>query len=233
MRVVGLMVLFALWVFGARTSAATQSLAFTLWDLVGAGAMWVLSSRYPKVVQQAVRALALGWLVIALGDAILTLELFTHAPEGSLIQAVRVGVHLLGGAVVLVGGTLLPWAMERQGLYPPKASWRYVTLALLGAALLSAVLVLARNVSLLDLVLQMVTFYLAFLFGQQVFALSGGRLSEGLQNVFGALLLISIGRVINELVGLSRVATILSDLCWIAGATLLVYALRRRHHGLA
>lgn len=228
MRVVGLVVLFALWVFGARTSAATQSLAFSLWDLVGASALWWLSGRYPKVVQQALRVLALGWLVIALGDALLTLELFTQAAPSSPTQTMRVGVHLLGGAVVLVGGTLLPWAMERQRLYPPGAFWRYVALALLGAALLSGALVLARNVSLLDLVLQMVTFYLAFLFGQQVFVLSGGRLSEGLQIVFGALLLISIGRVINELVGLPRVATILSDLCWIAGATLLVWATRRR-----
>jgi hypothetical protein len=226
-----LLLLFVVWIWGARQGqVVAQSLAFSLWDGVGAMALWVLGGRYKGPLGLTLRGLGLGWGIQGLADALYTLELYLGLqglPNGS-VRGVRQWLNYAGTAAVLLAGTAFPWAMEQRGLYASGSFIRLTMIALLGTVVAVTALSLIHPVSNFDLVFNGAAFFLALLFLQQAFMLQGGYIGEGLQIASGAILLVSMARVIYVLSVEASWSGVLSDLFWIAGALFVVVAVRRR-----
>ena len=225
-----LLVLFAVWVWAARGGqVVVQSLAFSLWDGVGAIALWVLSSRYSGPLGLTLKGLALGWGVQGVADALYTLEIYLglQGLPNEPIRGIRQWFNYAGAAVVLLAGTAFPWAMEQRGLYSKGSFIGLLLLTLLGTVVAVVGLHQLRPLTSFDLIFNVAAFFLALLFVQQTFMLQGGRIGEGLQIATGAILLVSIARVVYALSVEAPWSTTISDLFWIAGALFVVIAVRR------
>lgn len=226
-----LLVLFAVWMWGAREGqVVVQSLAFSLWDGVGAIAMWLLGIRYSGPLGLTLKGLALGWGVQGVADALYTLELYLglQGLPNIQVRGIREWFNYTAGAVVLLAGTAFPWAMEQRGLYSARSFIRVTMLALLGTVMAIAALSLVRSLSNFDMVFHGAAFFLALMFVQQTFMLQGGRIGEGLQIATGAVLLVSMARVTYALSVEAPWSAVISDLFWIAGALFVVIAVRRQ-----
>ena len=222
--------LFAVWAWAAREGQVVlQSLTFSLWDGVGAIALWALSSRYSPPLSLTLKGLALGWGIQGVADALYTLEIYLglQGLPNDPIRGVRQWFNYAGAAVVLLAGTAFPWAMQQRGLYARGSFIWLVLVASVGTIGAVVGLHQIRPLTSFDLIFNVAAFFLALLFVQQTFMLQGGHIGEGLQIATGAILLASMARVIYALSIETPWSTTISDLFWIAGALFVVVAVRR------
>jgi hypothetical protein len=151
--------------------------------------------------------------------------LFTYNEATGLdTRAIREGIYLVGVTLLLLMGSLLPFRMERQGLYPLGFALRLALLAGLGGVLLSALTTLIRPLSLVELIYAVVAFYLTLLFAQQTPVLAGGRIGRYLQEVVWALVLGSLARVVYVLGGVppAQWSIVAYDVLWMASMSVLL-----------
>lgn len=120
-------------------------------------------------------------------------------------------------------GTLLPFSMERQGLYYLGFSQRLVLVALLSGALLSALTTLIRPLNAIELIYTGTAFYLTLLFAQQIPVLAGGRIERHLRGMVWALVLGSLARVVSVLGGLPPMlwSIVIYDILWLSAMSVL------------
>ncbi|WP_299430593.1 hypothetical protein, partial [uncultured Meiothermus sp.] len=221
MMIYGLLgLLWLVWVLGLVGDTYARSLAVSLSNFVGAYALWQIAARSPATIRRALGGLALGLLFLGMGDLLFTYQTATSLNTGS----VREGIYLVGVALLLGMGTLLPFSMERQGLYPLGFSQRLALIAVLGGVLLSSLTTLIRPLSAIDLIYAGVAFYLTLLFAQQTPVLAGGRIGRYLQGVVWALVLGSLARVVYVLGGIppAKWSIVTYDILWMLAMSVLL-----------
>jgi hypothetical protein len=176
-------------------------------------------------VSRALSGLVAGLLLLELGDLLLTYQIAT----GLDTVAPREGIYLIGVALFLFMGSLLPFSMERQGLYHLGFSQRLVLVALLGGALLSALTTLIRPLNVIELTNAGTAFYLTLLFAQQIPVLAGGRIERHLRGMVWALVLGSLGRVVSVLGGVPPMlcSIVIYDILWLSAMSVLWLAADR------
>jgi len=213
--------LWLAWAVGALSSDFVRSLSVTLADFLGAAMLVGLAYRSPSVVRPPLLGLALGLAVLGAGDFLLSLTRLN--PGFTSADGLREGLYLLSALLVLAMGALLPWAMERNGLYPQGNALRFTLIAALAAALLVMFVQAFRDSSALNMLFQGVVFFLTVLYLQQTAVLAGGRIARSLSALSLALVLVSLARVVPVLGGDARWVTVLYDLFWLGGISLLVW----------
>lgn len=212
--------LWLLWAVGLLGDSYARSLAVSLSNFVGAYALWWVAARSPAILRGALTGLAVGLLVLGVGDL-----LFTYNVAAGLdTRAMREGIYLTGVALLLLMGSLLPFRMERQGLYPLGFAQRLALLAGLGGVLLSALTTLIRPLNLAELIYAGVAFYLTLLFAQQTPVLAGGRIGRYLQGVVWALVLGSLARLVYILgnVPPAQWSIVAYDVLWMLAMSILL-----------
>lgn len=212
--------LWLLWAVGLLGDSYVRSLAVSLSNFVGAYALWWVAARSPAILRGALTGLAVGLLVLGVGDL-----LFTYNVAAGLdTRAMREGIYLTGVALLLLMGSLLPFRMERQGLYPLGFAQRLALLAGLGGVLLSALTTLIRPLNLAELIYAGVAFYLTLLFAQQTPVLAGGRIGRYLQGVVWALVLGSLARLVYILgnVPPAQWSIVAYDVLWMLAMSILL-----------
>ncbi len=217
--------LWLVWLGGLLGDSFVRSLAVSLSNFVGAYAVWQTAARSPAIVRRALRGLAAGLFLLGLGDLLLTYQIAT----GLDTVTPREGIYLIGVALFLLMGTLLPFSMERQGLYYLGFTQRLVLVALLGGALLSALTTLIRPLSVIELTYAGTAFYLTLLFAQQIPVLAGGRIERHLRGMVWALVLGSLGRVVSVLGGVPPMlwSIVIYDVLWLSAMSVLLLAADR------
>lgn len=221
MVITGLLgLLWLVWLGGLLTDSFVRSLAVSLSNFVGAYALWYVTSRSPAILRRALGGLAVGMLFLGLGDLLFTYNVAT----GISTQAAREGIYLMGVALFLVMGTLLPISMERQGLYRVGFSQQLVLVAILGGLLLAGLTTLIRPLNVVELIYAGVAFYLTLLFVQQTPLLAGGRIVRYLQGVVWALVLGSLARVVYVLGGTppAQWSIVAYDVLWMLAMSVLL-----------
>lgn len=217
--------LWLLWAVGLLGDSYARSLAVSLSNFVGAYALWWMAARAPAILRGALTGLAVGLLVLGVGDL-----LFTYNVAAGLdTRAMREGIYLMGVALLLLMGSLLPFRMERQGLYPLGFAQRLALLAGLGGVLLSALTTLIRPLNLADLIYAGVAFYLTLLFAQQIPVLAGGRIGRYLQGVVWALVLGSLARLVYILgnVPPAQWSIVAYDVLWMLSMSVLLLGVNK------
>lgn len=225
MVITGLLgLLWLVWLGGLLTDSFVRSLAVSLSNFVGAYALWYVTARSPAILRRALGGLAVGMLFLGLGDLLFTYNVAT----GISTQAAREGIYLMGVALFLVMGTLLPISMERQGLYLVGFSQRLVLVAVLGGLLLAGLTTLIRPLNAVELIYAGVAFYLTLLFVQQTPVLAGGRIGRYLQGVVWALVLGSLARVVYVLGGAppAQWSIVAYDVLWMLAMSVLLLGAR-------
>lgn len=217
--------LWLVWTAGVLSSEFVRSTAVTLADFLGAAMLWSLASRSPAVVRLPLAGLAVGLVLLGVGD--FSLALTKLGPNLGGPEAVREGIYLLSALLVLAMGALLPWAMEHNGLYPTGNALRFTLIAVVSAVLLVVFVQAFRSSSALSMVYQGVVFFLTVTYIQQAAVLAGGRIARSLSALSLALVLVSLARVVSVLGGPARWSTVLYDLFWLGGISLLVWTASR------
>ncbi|MCX7601854.1 MAG: hypothetical protein N2Z75_07920 [Meiothermus sp.] len=221
MRAYGLLgILWLVWLLGLLGDSYARNLAVSLSNFVGAYALWRVAALSPVILRVALSGLATGLVFLGIGDL-----LFTYNEATGLdTRAIREGIYLVGVTLLLLMGSLLPFRMERQGLYPLGFALRLALLAGLGGVLLSALTTLIRPLSLVELIYAVVAFYLTLLFAQQTPVLAGGRIGRYLQEVVWALVLGSLARVVYVLGGVppAQWSIVAYDVLWMASMSVLL-----------
>ncbi|AWR86191.1 hypothetical protein [Meiothermus taiwanensis] len=212
--------LWLLWGAGLLGDSFARSLAVSLSNFVGAYALWWGAARSPTILRGALSGLAVGLLVLGVGDLLYTYNL----ASGLDTRALREGIYLVGAVLLLLMGGLLPFRMERQGLYPLGFAQRLALLAGLGGVLLSALATLIRPLSLLELIYAGVAFSLTLLFVQQTPVLAGGRIGRYLRGVVWALVLGSLARLVYILGGAPPAlwSVVAYDVLWMLAMSVLL-----------
>lgn len=214
-----------LWLVGLLTFDLLRSLAEGLFNFLGAWALWSIASRSPIPLQRVLVGLALGLLLLGIGDL-----LYTWGLAGHDTATLRQPIYIAGVLLFLVMGTLLPFGMERQGLYREGFTLRALLLSVLGGGLLTELSHLIRPLSPVELLYTGAAFYLTLAFVQQAQMLAGGRIGRTLQGVVWALVLGSLARIVTVLV-VSPAAywsVVVYDLLWISAMSVLVWSASRR-----
>jgi hypothetical protein len=217
--------LWLFWAVGLLGDSYVRSLAVSLSNFVGAYALWWVAARSPAILRGALTGLAVGLLVLGVGDL-----LFTYNVAAGLdTRALREGIYLVGVVLLLLMGSLLPFRMERQGLYPLGFAQRLASLAGLGGVLLSALATLIRPLSLLELIYAGVAFYLTLLFIQQTPVWAGGRIGRYLQSVVWALVLGSLARLVYILgnVPPAQWSIVAYDVLWMLSMSVLLLGVNK------
>lgn len=217
--------LWLVWLLGLLGDSYARNLAVSLSNFVGAYALWRVSALSPAILRGALSGLAVGLLFLGMGDLLFTYNKATNLDT----QALREGIYLCGVALLLLMGSLLPFRMERQGLYPLGFSLRLALVAGLGGVLLSALTTLIRPLSLVELIYAVVAFYLTLLFAQQTPVLAGGRIGRYLQGVVWALVLGSLARVVYIVGGLppAQWSIVTYDILWMSAMNVLLLGVNR------
>jgi hypothetical protein len=164
-------------------------------------------------------------LFLGVGDLLFTYNVAT----GISTQALREGIYLAGVALFLAMGSLLPFSMERQGLYLLGFARRLALVAGLGGVLLAAFTTLIRPLSVVELIYAGAAFYLTLLFAQQTPVLAGGRIGWYLQGVVWALVLGSLARVVYVLGGAppAQWSIVAYDVLWMLAMSVLLLSIRK------
>lgn len=226
MAIFGLLgLLWLLWLLGLVSDTYLRNLVLSLSNFVGAYAVWQIALQSPAIVRRALVGLALGLLFLGIGDLLFTLSVAT--PLDTL--ALREVIYLIGVTLFLLMGTLLPFSMERQGLYPLGFSQRLTLIALLGGLLLAALTTLIRPLSVIELIYAGAAFYLTLLFAQQTSLLAGGRIGRYLQGMVWALVLGSLARVVYVLGGVppAQWSIVVYDILWMSAMSVLFLGVSR------
>ncbi|MER3553625.1 MAG: hypothetical protein C4331_04555 [Meiothermus sp.] len=230
MPVAGLVVtvLLALaWLAGLVLDNTLRSLAEGLFNFLGAWAVWNIATHSPRPMQRVLSGLALGLVLLGVGDL-----LYTWGLAGHDTSALREAVYIAGVLLFLVMGTLLPISMERQGLYREGFTGRVLLLSVLGGVLLTALSRMIRPLSPVEMLYAGAAFYLTLIFLQQSQALAGGRIGRTLQGVVWALVLGSLARIVTVLVVATpptlHWSVVVYDLLWISAMSVLVWSAGRR-----
>ncbi|MBF6594551.1 MAG: hypothetical protein IVW51_08890 [Thermaceae bacterium] len=213
------------WLAGLINDNALRSLAVGLFNFVGAWSLAAIATRSPVALRQVLLGLTLGLLLLGIGDL-----LFTWALNFSVdTRVLRQPIYIAGVFLLLVMGSMLPFSMERQGLYSEGFSRRVVLLALLGGAILAGLSFLVRPLPTVDLLYAGAAFYLTLVFVQQAQMLAGGRIGRALQGVVWALVLGSLARIVTVLGGAepARWSVVVYDLLWISAMSVLTWSARR------
>ncbi|GEM83747.1 MAG: hypothetical protein KatS3mg073_1086 [Meiothermus sp.] len=217
--------LWLVWLLGLLSDSYARNLAVSLSNFLGAYALWWVAARSPAIVRPALGGLAAGLLFLGVGDLLFTYNVAT----GIGTQAIREVIYLVGVALFLLMGTLLPFRMEGHGFYPLGFFQRLALVAVLGGVLLSALTTLIRPLSLIELIYAGVAFYLTLLFVQQTPVLAGGRIGRYLQGVVWALVLGSLARVIYVLGGVPPAlwSIVVYDILWMLAMSVLLLGVNR------
>lgn len=221
MRAYGLLgLLWLIWMLGLLSDSYARNLAVSLSNFVGAYALWWIAARSPAILRRALSGLAVGLLFLGVGDLLFTY----NVASGINTQAVREAIYLVGVALFLLMGTLLPFRMEGHGFYPLGFFQRLALVAVLGGVLLSALTTLIRPLSVIELIYAGVAFYLTLLFVQQTPVLAGGRIGRYLQGVVWALVLGSLARVVYVLGGEppAQWSIVAYDILWMMAMSVLL-----------
>ncbi|WP_297854465.1 hypothetical protein [Meiothermus sp.] len=226
MRIFALLgLLWLVWLWGLQSDSFVRSLAVSLSNFVGAYALWQITARSPAILRRALGGLAAGMLFLGVGDLLFTYNVAT----GISTQALREGIYLAGVALFLAMGSLLPFSMERQGLYLLGFARRLALVAGLGGVLLAAFTTLIRPLSVVELIYAGAAFYLTLLFAQQTPVLAGGRIGWYLQGVVWALVLGSLARVVYVLGGAppAQWSIVAYDVLWMLAMSVLLLSIRK------
>lgn len=213
-------ILWLLWAVGLLGDSYVRSLAVSLANFVGAYALWRGAVRSPVILRDAQSGLAAGLVFLGMGDLLFT---YTEATDLDT-RAIREGIYLVGVILLFLMGSLLPFRMERQGLYRLGFALRLAVAAGLGGVLLAALTTLIRPLSLVELVYAVAAFYLTLLFAQQTPVLAGGRIGRYLQGVVWALVLGSLARVVYVLGGVppAQWPIVAYDILWMSSMSVLL-----------
>lgn len=225
-RLPTLFILFALlWLLGLLMHNLLRSFAEGLFNFLGAWALWSIAHRSPTLLRRVLLGLALGLLFLGVGDL-----LYTWGLAGADTDALRQPIYIVGVLLFLSMGTLLPFGMERQGLYPEGFTLRALLLSLLGGGVLTGLSYWIRPLSSVELLYAGAAFYLTLAFVQQAWILAGGRIGRALQGVVWALVLGSLGRIVTVLVVSSSAnwSVVIYDVLWISAMGALVWSAYRR-----
>ncbi len=214
------------WLVGLINDNALRSLAVGLFNFVGAWSLVAIATRSPLALRRVLRGLTLGLLLLGIGDLLFTWSLNFSVDT----RVLRQPIYIAGVFLLLVMGSMLPFSMERQGLYSEGFSRRVVLLALLGGAILAGLSFLVRPLATVDLLYAGAAFYLTLVFVQQAKVLAGGRIGRALQGVVWALVLGSLARIVTVLGGAesARWSVVAYDLLWISAMSVLTWSARRR-----
>ncbi len=217
--------LWAIWLLGLFTEDPLRSLAVSLANFAGAYALARIARQAPVVLRRALMGLGLGLLLLGVGDLFFTYQVTT----GQNTRALREPFYLLGVAFFLLMGTLLPFRMGQQGLYPVGFFPRLALAAILGGTLLAAASTLIRPLGLVELIYAAAAFYLTLLFAQQTPLLAGGRIGRSLQGVVWALVLGSLARVVDVLGGVPPAywSIVVYDILWLLAMSVLLLGFSR------
>jgi len=217
--------LWLVWLMGLLGDSYARNLAVSLSNFVGAYALWQVAARSPVILRAALSGLAVGLLFLGAGDLLFTYQVVT----GLSTQDVREGIYLVGVALLLLMGSLLPFRMEGQGFYPLGFSQRLALVAGLGGVLLSALSTLLRPLSVTELIYAGAAFYLTLLFVQQTSMLAGGRIGRYLQGVVWALVLGSLARVVYLLGGVppAQWSIVTYDILWMLAMSVLLLGVNK------
>lgn len=218
--------IWLLWLWAVVAQRGLISLATSLSDFLAAAGFYYMAQSFPQAVQQPLRGLGIGLVVLGLGDLVLTYQTWANAAALSWLSE---GLFLSGALVLVVYGFALPRAIFSLGLYRAReTSWSLLLPPTLG---LIATLVVGWSqqwTGLFAPLYTLITFSLLFLFGLQVALMYRSRLRRNLQRVMWALALVSLARLIGVAAGAEPGASIISvfSFLWISGMSVIVLALR-------
>jgi len=220
--------LWLAWLLGVAAGNLTRSIAVSAANFVGAAAIGRIAAKSPAIVRRVLLGITVGLVFLGLGDLIFTYNLAT----GTDTRAIREPIYLVGVVLFLWAGSLLPFSMERQGLYPEGFALRVFLIAIVAGGVLVGLTALIHPFEIAELIYAATAFYLTVLFIQQTSLLAGGRIGQSLRELVWALVLGSLARVVSVLgdtpAGPAFWSVILYDLLWMSAMSVLLLGATRR-----
>jgi hypothetical protein len=215
--------IWLLWLWAVLAQRGLIGLATSLSDFLAAAGFYYLAQGFPQAVQQVLRGLGSGLVVLGLGDLVLSYQVWTRA---AALGPLSEGLFLSGALLLGIYGFALPRAIHGLGLYRPRETiWSLLLPPLLG---LLATIVIGWTQDWSNFfapLYTLITFSLLFLFAMQVALMYRSRLRRSLQRVMWALALVSLARLLSVAAGAEPGASIITafSFLWVAGMSLIAF----------
>jgi hypothetical protein len=216
-----LLAIWLLWLWAVLAQRELVGVATACSDFLAAAGFYYLAQGFPQVVQQSLRGLGSGLMVLGLGDLVFSYQVWQKAAALGWLSE---GLFLSGALLLVVYGFGLPKAIGALGLYRPRdTTW---SLLLPPSLALVATLLLGWTQTwngLFAPLYTLISFSLLFLFGLQVALMHRSRLRRSLVRVMWALVLVSLARLIGIAGGSEPGASMVNvfSFLWIAGMSVL------------
>jgi hypothetical protein len=217
--------MWGLWVAGLVSNLGwVQILGTITADFLATWLLYQIAKKTPKAWQQTMFGFALAMLVIGLSDV---------AVLAGLGASLEPPLSVLGTLLFFVSSLVLPFLLERQGVYKAGLALQISLIAVAVAGLLSLLLTVVFQPPVLRLVYQTVGLFLTALFAMQSQDFAGGSIGRVLRMLSISFAVSSLSQVVfavlpSLLLDPSNLPDLARQTLWSAGITLLALVPQKR-----